>query len=208
MPLKAFFSNQARKPSGLFGRLVMSRVFDLGNANLNAFMKGLLNLEANDHVLEIGPGTGKLISEMAKVIDNGFIEGIDLSDTMVTMAQRKNRKHISAGKVKIRQGDFRNAAYNDSSFDKICSANTIYFWATPDQFIKKIFRILKPGGKLVLAFEDKKQLEKQSLSKDVFRFYDQTEIEDLLQRNGFGEGIEMLSREVKQNLYHCAVAVR
>jgi ubiquinone/menaquinone biosynthesis C-methylase UbiE len=208
MQLKTFFSEQARKPSGLFGRLVMSRVFDLGNVVLNDFMKELLSLEENDQVLEIGSGTGKLINEMAQLVDNGFIEGVDLSNTMVAVAQKRNRKHISTGKLNIRQGDFEKIAYRDNSFNKICSANTIYFWSAPDKFIKKIFRILKPGGKLVLAFEDKNQLEKRSLSTDVFHFYSQDEIQTLLQRNGFGEGIDILSREVKLNRYHCAVAVR
>jgi ubiquinone/menaquinone biosynthesis C-methylase UbiE len=206
--IETFFSEQARKPSGLFGRLVMSRVFELGNVVLNDFMKELLSLDENDHVLEIGSGTGKLINEMAKLVEDGFIEGIDLSNTMVAIAQKKNRKHISKGKVNIRQGDFEKMAYRNNSFDKICSANTIYFWSDPDNFIKKIYRILKPGGKLVLAFEDKNQLEKRPLSTNVFHFYSQDEIANLLQRNGFSESIDILSREVKLNRYHCAVAVR
>ena len=186
----------------------MARVFDLGNVVLNDFMKELLLIKANDHILEIGSGTGKLINEMAKIVDNGFVEGIDLSNTMVAVAQRKNKTHISSGKVNIRQGDFKSADFGDCCFDKICSANTIYFWSAPDTYIKKIFRLLKPGGKLVLAFEDKKQLEKRSLSKSVFHFYSQYEIENLLQNNGFNINIEVLSRKVKANRYHCAVAVK
>ena len=208
MSIKSFFSKQAKKPSGLFGRLVMSRVFDLGNVVLNDFMKELLLLEENDHVLEIGSGTGKLINEMATLLDKVFIEGIDFSKTMVAVAQRKNRKHISIGKVNIRHGDFEKIAYRDNSFDKICSANTVYFWSAPDDYVKKIFRILKPDGKLLLAFEDKKQLEKRQLSADVFHLYSRDQIEDLLQRNGFGKGIDILSREIKSKRYNCAVAVK
>ena len=208
MSFKTFFSEQAKKPSGLFGRLVMSRVFDLGNIVLNDLMKEQLLIEANDYILEIGSGTGKLIAEMAKLVDDGFIEGIDLSDTMVALAQKKNKAHISSGKVNIRQGDFESAAFGDCCFDKICSANTIYFWSAPDKFIMKFFKILKPGGKLVLAFEDKQQLEKRSLSKDVFHLYHQDEIANLLQRNGFSNGINILSRKVKANRYHCVVAVK
>ena len=35
MNFETFFSKQARKPTGLFGRLIMSKIFDLGNAVLN-----------------------------------------------------------------------------------------------------------------------------------------------------------------------------
>ena len=158
MNFKTFFSEQARKPSGFFGRWVMSKIFDRGNAAINDFMKEQLLLQENDHVLEIGFGTGKLIFEMAKRVNKGLIEGIDLSETMVAIAEKRNKNYLAQGRVIIRQGDFEETAYNDNRFDKICSANTIYFWPQPDNCIKKILRILKPGGKLILAFEDIKQL--------------------------------------------------
>ena len=205
---KTFFSEQARKPSGFFGRWVMSRIFDHGNAAINDFMKKQLLLQENDHVLEIGFGTGKLIFEMAKRVNTGLIEGIDLSDTMVAIAKKKNKKYIAEGKVIIRQGDFAETAYSDNRFDKICSANTIYFWPQPDNYIKNILRILKPGGKLILAFVDKAQLESRPLSTSVFHFYHQDEIIKLLSRNGFSGSIDMISKEIKSKRYHCAVAVK
>ena len=81
----------------------MSTIFDYGNAALNDFMKELLSLKENEHVLEIGFGTGKLISEMAKRVNKGLIEGIDLSDVMVATAKKKNKKYIAEGKVILRK---------------------------------------------------------------------------------------------------------
>ena len=208
MNLKTFFSEQARKPSGLFGRWVMSKIFDYGNAALNNFMKEQLLLQENDHVLEIGFGTGKLIFEMAKQVNKGLIEGIDLSDTMVAIAEKKNKKYIAEGKVIIRQGDFEETAYNDNRFDKICSANTVYFWPQPHNCIKNILRILKPGGKLILAFEDIKQLESRPLNTNIFHIYHQDEIKKLLSRNGFFGSVDMISKEIKSLRYHCVVAVK
>jgi ubiquinone/menaquinone biosynthesis C-methylase UbiE len=208
MNFKTFFSQQARKPSGLFGRWVMARIFDLGNAALNDFMKELISLKENDHVLEIGFGTGKLIFNMAKQVKKGVIEGIDLSDTMVAIAEKKNKKYIAQGRVIIRQGNFAETAYGHNRFDKICSANTVYFWPQPDNYIKKILRILKPGGKLILAFEDINQLESRQLNTAVFHFYHQDEIVTLLSRNGFSRSIEVVSKEKRSLRYHCAVAVK
>jgi ubiquinone/menaquinone biosynthesis C-methylase UbiE len=208
MNFKTFFSEQARKPSGFFGRWVMSKIFDRGNAAINDFMKEQLLLQENDHVLEIGFGTGKLIFEMAKRVNKGLIEGIDLSETMVAIAEKRNKNYLAQGRVIIRQGDFEETAYNDNRFDKICSANTIYFWPQPDNCIKKILRILKPGGKLILAFEDIKQLESRPLSTNVFHLYHQDEIIKLLSRNGFSGSIDMISKEIKSQIYHCAVAVK
>ena len=207
MDFGAFFSKQARKPTGLFGRLIMSRIFDQGNAILNDFMKELLALQEDDHVLEIGFGTGKLMSEMAGQTSRGLVEGIDLSSTMVDMAKKRNRKYIAKRRVKIVLGDFDKVEYRDNDFDKICSANTIYFWPDAEYSVRKIQRILKPGGKLVLGFEDKAQLEKRPLDPSVFNIYDKNDVEQLLTGVGFSD-VGIKSKEMNSAIVHCAIAVK
>jgi hypothetical protein len=71
------FSLQARKPSGWLGRVVMSRIFNKGNADLNDFIKDLLDLQENDKVLEVGFGPGKLLNEIASITTKGIVENID-----------------------------------------------------------------------------------------------------------------------------------
>ena len=208
MNFNTYFSKQAKEPFGWFGKIIMSKVFDYGNTFLNTFMLEVLALKENDHILEIGFGTGKLIFNMAKLINGGLIEGIDISNTMLVMAKKKNKKHIDTGKVIINQGDFENFTYNDNSFDKICSSNTIYFWQNPDNYIKKIQRILKPGGKVVLAFEDKEQLEKRTLDSEIFKFYGLDEIVNLFKINGLDKDINIFTREKGPQKFHCAVAFK
>ena len=203
----AFFSRQAREPTGLFGRLIMSRVFDRGNALLNDFMRELLTLQQDDHVLEIGFGTGKLIDEMARQTSRGLVEGIDISSTMVDMARKRNRKYIAQARVEVSLGDFDQVEYRDGDFDKICSANTMYFWPDAAYSIGKIHRILRPGGKLVLGFEDKAELEKGPLDPSVFSMYDVNEVEQLLTSAGFTD-VEIKSRETNSAIVHCATAVK
>jgi phospholipid N-methyltransferase len=65
MRLATFFSRQARKPTGWFGRWVMSSIFDFGNAHLNQFVYDTLAPKTGDHILEIGSGTGKLFDKIA-----------------------------------------------------------------------------------------------------------------------------------------------
>jgi ubiquinone/menaquinone biosynthesis C-methylase UbiE len=149
MSFSMFFSKQARKPSGIFGRFIMSRIFEKNNADLHAFILKLLALEETDHVLDIGFGTGTLIKNMANIAKKGRIEGVDLSSAMVSIAQKKNNSHIKSGRVNLRQGSFEEMSYDDNAFDKICTANTIYFWPDIESTLKEILRILKPGGKLI-----------------------------------------------------------
>ncbi len=208
MSFSAFFSKQARKPSGIFGRFVGSRIFDKKNIELNDFMRELLTIQKDDHIMEIGFGTGRLMSEMAELANQGVVEGIDFSDVMVSVAQKRNMKHITNGRIIIRQGDFDEISYDNNRFDKICSANTIYFWQNPEKTLQKILNILKIGGKLVLGFHDKTHLEKMSLSRDVFRFYSQDDVRTLLINAGFTVRVDILSKEGKQAVSYCAVAVK
>jgi tRNA G46 methylase TrmB len=73
---------------------------------LNALMYEILSIRENNHVLEIGFGTGPLIKKIAEHLDNELVEGIDFSKPMVAIAQKKNRSHINKIKVKIHLGDF------------------------------------------------------------------------------------------------------
>ena len=91
MNFSTYFSKQAQKPSGLFGRYIMSAVFDLGNAYLNDFVHQQLAVKLDDYVLDIGCGTGKLIFNLAGQGNNGYFEGVDYSDTMVSKARRRNK---------------------------------------------------------------------------------------------------------------------
>jgi ubiquinone/menaquinone biosynthesis C-methylase UbiE len=208
MSFSKFFSKQARKPSGIFGRFIMSRIFEKNNADLHAFIIELLALEETDHVLDIGFGTGTLIRNMANIAKKGRIEGIDFSSAMVSIAQKKNKSHIKRGRVSLRQGSFEEMSYDDTAFDKICTANTIYFWPDIGSTLKEILRILKQGGKLIIGFADKAQLEKKSLSVDVFKFYSKDEVKNLLINAGFSGGVDIKTKPGKIFKLHCAVAVK
>jgi ubiquinone/menaquinone biosynthesis C-methylase UbiE len=208
MNFATYFSKQARKPTGIFGRFYMSRVFEKGNAELNDLMYETLSVRENDHILEIGFGTGTLIKKIAAHLDNGFVEGIDFSKSMVVIAQKKNRKYINNGKVKIHLGDFDEALFDDNYFDKIFSVNTIYFWKNPDTTISKICRILKPGGKLFIGFHDKSEMEKMPLNRDVFQYYSAHDITQLLSIDGSLTNIDIISKKGKQNTCYCAVGTK
>jgi ubiquinone/menaquinone biosynthesis C-methylase UbiE len=184
----------------------MSVVFDRGNAFLNGFVLDAMAVREDDRVLEIGCGTGRLIGEMAKSTDRGYIEGVDFSDAMVAIARRRNRDSIASGQVKITKGDFDELEYECDCFDKVCSVNTVYFWPRSESTVARIADVLVPGGTIALAFEDIEQLRNRNLSADVFRLYAVEEIRELLANAGFSSEMDVLTREKGKSLYHCVVA--
>jgi len=208
MNFSTFFTEQARKPAGLFGRFVMSIIFDQGNAFLNGFVNELMSVQIDDRIIEIGFGTGKLIYKMALKIDTGLIEGIDFSNTMVSIAQKRNKRNIANGKVTIIEGNFDEIPYEKGKFTKACSINTLYFWPKPEHTVKKIVDILKPQGKLILGFEDVEQLKRRRLNKNVFHLYTKDEVQNLLINAGFSNTVSILSREKGKSVFHCAVAIK
>ena len=205
MNFSAFFSEQARKPAGLFGRIVMSIIFDQGNAFLNGFVNELMSVQIDDRIIEIGFGTGKLIYRMARQIDKGLIEGVDFSKVMVSIARKRNKKNITNGKVKIIEGNFDEMPYEKESFTKACSINTLYFWPEPVHTAKKIAEILKPDGKLILAFEDIEQLKQRKLNQEVFHLYSKCEVQELLISAGFSKNVSIVSRKKGKSIFHCVV---
>ena len=105
MRFSTFFSRQAKKPSGWFGRIVMPRIFDIGNERLNRLVYKMLMPQPGDHILDLGCGTGKLVHKIARRTDRCVVEGLDFSEAMVAIARRRNRNHISKAKAVIHFGD-------------------------------------------------------------------------------------------------------
>ena len=208
MNFSSFFSEQARRPDGLFGRMVMSIVFDQGNAFLNDFVNELMSVQNDDRIIEIGSGTGKLIYRMAQQIDKGLIEGVDFSKVMVSIARKRNKKNITNGKVKILESNFDEMPFEKESFTKACSINTLYFWPEPLHTAKKIADILKPDGKLILAFEDIEQLKQRKLNQEIFHLYSKGEVQDLLTNAGFSKNVSIVSRKKGKSIFHCVVAIK
>jgi ubiquinone/menaquinone biosynthesis C-methylase UbiE len=208
MNFSTYFSQQAKKPSGLFGRFFMSRIFEKGNAELNSHVLQSLSIQGNEHLLEIGFGTGLILSKIATSLDGGCIEGIDFSDLMVKIARKRNKRSIGAGRAKIHSGNFDEAEFRESSFDKIYTVNTIYFWKDPDATVAKIFRLLKPGGKLFIGFHEKSDMKEMGLNRDIFTYYSLDELTELLTVRGPMDTVDIIPKETKRTTCYCAVATK
>ena len=79
------------------------------------------------------------------------ISGVDFSQAMVEQAKQKFKPEIESGKVSLEVADVRELQFDDNTFDKICTVNTIYFWNEPLLSLQEIKRVLKNDGKLVVG---------------------------------------------------------
>ncbi|MBT8350281.1 MAG: class I SAM-dependent methyltransferase [Deltaproteobacteria bacterium] len=175
---------------------------------MNDFVNELMSVHINDRIIEIGFGTGKLIYKMAQQIDKGMVVGIDFSRVMASIARKRNKKNIAKGKVKILEGNFDEMPFEKERFAKACSVNTLYFWPDPVHTARKIAEILKPDGKLIVAFEDIEQLKQRKLNPEVFHLYSNGEVQNLLIKAGFSKDVSIVSRKNGKSIFHCAVAIK
>ncbi len=125
-----FIARQARCPSGLLGR-VLASIMASETAAVNEKALELLQIEPNDHVLEIGFGHGRTVARAAALAWAGVVSGIDVSHEMVKMAIRRNRRLIKEGRVELQQGDSIRLPYDDGRFDGVYAVHTLYFWSHP-----------------------------------------------------------------------------
>ncbi|MGI9282383.1 MAG: class I SAM-dependent methyltransferase [Endozoicomonas sp.] len=184
---KGFFSRQARKPEGIFGRYLMSYLFRKGNESLNGKVLGQMGLSETDSILEVGFGPGSLIKAVAANVTSGKVYGVDFSRAMLQSACKLNQKNIDSGRVQLLFSDSIRLPFPDSSFDKLCTVNTLYFWPDPKQQLKEFLRVLKPAGKLVIGFRDSETLESLKLDSQIFNFYTSEEVAELLRQSGFDQ---------------------
>ena len=146
------FNSQFAHPEGLPGRLV-GTIMALKNRERNAWTISLMDLEPGDHVLEIGYGPGQAIKEVAKLVPNGAVFGIDASETMRTQASKRNATGIRAGIIFLRYGHEAPLPYDDHKFNKVFAVNSMQFWSNPMGGLQEVRRVLKPGGQIVITIQ-------------------------------------------------------
>jgi ubiquinone/menaquinone biosynthesis C-methylase UbiE len=180
-----FIARQASRPKGLVGRL-LGRVMRSETAAVNDVAIEKLGLSVGDHVLEVGFGPGRAVAEMAGRVSEGLVEGVDVSETMLSAARGRNRDALVAGRVALRVGDADSLPYESGEFDKALSVHTVYFWTDLSRGLAEVARVLRPGGRLVLAFRPQGDPANDSFPSSVYTFPALDAIEDALTESGFG----------------------
>ncbi len=147
MPAKGPFGN----PAGILGSLAAWMMAGI-NAPVYGMAVELLDIQPSDHVLELGFNHARATELAARRATEGFVAGVELSSDMVGLGQRRLRGAVDAGRAEFKVGSTADIPYQDSSFDKVFTVNTIYFWSNPADDLRELRRVLKDGGTLIIAF--------------------------------------------------------
>ena len=143
---------QCRKPSGLFGRFIL---WDMNrhHSKLTDWGLGQVSIKKSDTILDVGCGGGRTINKLAAMASDGKVHGIDYSEQSVGAAQRTNSRLMDIGRVTIEQGSVSQLPFANDTFDLVTAIETHLFWPDLPNDFREIFRVLKPGGHLLIVAE-------------------------------------------------------
>lgn len=104
-----------------------------------------LEIDPFDNVLDVGCGTGPVIELLAKKYPEKHFVGLDITPAMIEVAQSKGLSNAD-----FLVGDAENLPFGDESFDAVLCSNSFHHYPNPGAFLRKAYRVLRPGGKLIL----------------------------------------------------------
>jgi ubiquinone/menaquinone biosynthesis C-methylase UbiE len=114
-------------------------------------------------VLEVAPGPGYAAIEMAKLGDYR-VAGLDISRTMVEIARDNARE--AGVEVDFRLGNASGMPFEDGTFDRLFCSAAFKNFTEPVRAIQEMHRVLKPGGKAVIA-DLRRDATRESISQAV-----------------------------------------
>lgn len=165
-----------------------------------------IDIEKNDSVLEIGSGCGAITGALAKKARNVTCVELSKRRSLINAERNKNLKNIE-----IIVGNFQNVEKDLGGFDVITLIGVFeyaqYYIASEkpfEEFLKVILKHLNPGGKLIMAIENKlgmkywagcredhigqyfESIENYPSNKGV-RTFSKTELEKMFIKTGYSE---------------------
>jgi ubiquinone/menaquinone biosynthesis C-methylase UbiE len=104
----------------------------------------------DDTVLDAGCGTGSLSFAMARRMQAGRIEGVDLSRAYINHARSLN----TDPRVRFAEGDVSALLHKDASFDRVLSLLVLHFVPRTAEAVAELKRVARPGATVAAAVWD------------------------------------------------------
>jgi ubiquinone/menaquinone biosynthesis C-methylase UbiE len=144
--------SQCQKPSGLLGRFTLWRM-NASHSKLTDWGLAHISVEKHYTILDVGCGGGRTVSKLATMATQGKVYGVDYSEESVAATKQINAQSMESGSVEVRLGSVSRLPFPDGMFDLITAVETHFWWPNLSTDMREIFRVLKPGGKLILIAE-------------------------------------------------------
>ena len=165
-----------------------------------------MELTPDAKVLDCGAGTGELSLAASDNADSVLCT--DLSKNMLKQAQRKARA-LGADNIEFAARNIFNLQDPDDAYDVVIAGNVLHLLTNPQGAVKEMYRVLKPGGKLLLpTFTNKNSARLliriyKKLGFDPAANYSPSEYKKMLEDCGLGR----VRTKLIKGLVPCCYAV-
>lgn len=147
-----------------------------------------IELNESSALLDVGCGTGEILSRIATENPNVQLYGLDMSPKMLQIAMNKDVKK----KIRYVCGDAEKLPFEENKFDILLTSEAFHHYPNPEKALEEFCRVLKPKGKLILC-DMYRPAGVRHFMNFMFHFtgtgdvkmYSKVEVLDLLQQNHF-----------------------
>lgn len=163
-------------------------------------------IPAGAKVLDCGAGTGELSLAASDNADSVLCT--DLSKNMLKQTQRKARA-LGADNIEFAARNIFDLQDPDDTYDVVIAGNVLHLLTNPQGAVKEMYRVLKPGGKLLLpTFTNKNSARLligiyKKLGFDPAANYSPSEYKKMLEDCGLGR----VRTKLIKGLVPCCYAV-
>jgi demethylmenaquinone methyltransferase/2-methoxy-6-polyprenyl-1,4-benzoquinol methylase len=134
-------------------------------------------VKGSSHILDIGSATGDYDIDLKH--DKNVIVSLDINMDSLKIASKKGNI------VSYLNGDATQLPIKSGSFNNIIILNAFRYFSRPLDAIKECYRILKPGGKLLIIDHNKYCPDTLLEKRYVVKYYSAGEIRKMMITSGF-----------------------
>lgn len=123
-------------------------------------------------VLDLAGGTGDLTAKFSRLVgETGEVVLADINSSMLKVGREKLRNNGIIGNVNYVQANAEALPFPDNYFDCITIAFGLRNVTEKEKALASMFRVLKPGGRLLVLEFSKPVLEPLSKAYDAYSFH-------------------------------------
>ncbi|PQJ64988.1 bifunctional demethylmenaquinone methyltransferase/2-methoxy-6-polyprenyl-1,4-benzoquinol methylase UbiE [Photobacterium angustum] len=123
-------------------------------------------------VLDLGGGTGDLTAKFSRIVgETGQVILADINNSMLNVGRSKLRDSGIVGNVGYVQANAEELPFPDNYFDCITISFCLRNVTDKDKALRSMYRVLKPGGRLLVLEFSKPSLEPLSKVYDAYSFH-------------------------------------
>ena len=116
-----------------------------------ARLREILEPQAGERLLEVGPGTGYYSLPVAEWLSpGGTLDVLDVQQEMLDHTQRRAREEGIAN-ITATRADARELPYGDNSFDGAYLVTVLGEIPDQDAALRELRRVVRPGGRIVVG---------------------------------------------------------